>query len=89
MASYAVEFKPSAARQFRRLDRPIQVRISSAIDALAQNPRPSGVEKLRSEEELFRIRVGDYRVVYQIADERLFVLIVRVGHRKEIYRGRM
>lgn len=86
MARYAIRFKPSAARQFRKLDRPVQVRISSVVEALALNPRPSGVKKLQGGEGLCRIRVGDYRVVYRIMDGQMLVLVVRVGHRGEIYR---
>jgi len=60
-------------------------RVLAAIKALAQSPRPAGVTKLRGE-DLWRIRVGDYRVVYAIEDQRLVVTIVRVGHRREVYR---
>ncbi len=60
-------------------------RVLAAIRALAHDPRPSGVTKLRGE-DLWRIRVGDYRVVYAIEDQRLVVTIVRVGHRREVYR---
>jgi mRNA interferase RelE/StbE len=63
-----------------------QARIASAIDALAGDPRPSGVTKLRGPEGFYRIRVGDYRVVYAIEDDVLLVLVVRVGHRREVYR---
>ncbi len=87
MARYTVEFKPSAARQLSKLLRPIQVKIAHAIDALSLNPRPHGVEKLGGQEDLFRIRVGDYRIIYLIKDDRLWILVLRVGHRKEIYRG--
>ena len=62
------------------------MRIAAAIEALAGDPRPSGVTKLRGPEAFYRIRVGDYRVVYAIEDDGLLVLVVRVAHRREVYR---
>ncbi|MDJ0899633.1 MAG: type II toxin-antitoxin system RelE/ParE family toxin [Xenococcus sp. MO_188.B8] len=56
------------------------------IDALATEPRPEGVVKLKGEENLYRIRVGDYRVIYNVQDDRLLVLVVKVGHRGDVYR---
>ena len=56
------------------------------MDALAANPRPRGVKKLTGLDDLYRIRVADYRIVYQIQDDRLIVLVVRIGHRKDVYR---
>ena len=84
---YSVEFKPSAARQLSKLSRSEQVRIGHRIEALSADPRPHGVEKIKGEDFLFRIRVGDYRVVYAVFDDRLLILIVKVGHRREVYRG--
>ncbi|PYM57636.1 MAG: hypothetical protein DMD79_20035 [Candidatus Rokuibacteriota bacterium] len=54
------------------------------IDGLARDPRPSGVEKLAGSERLYRVRSGDYRIVYEIQDERVLVLVVRIGHRREV-----
>ena len=85
---YRVEFAPRAEREFKKLTRPVQVRLKTRIDALAEeNPRPKGVERLSGEEPLYRIRGGDYRVIYAIGDEVLLVLVVRVGHRRDVYRG--
>jgi len=56
------------------------------MDGLAKEPRPKGVNRLTGAADLYRIRVGDYRVVYQIQDNRLIVLVVRIGHRKDVYR---
>jgi mRNA interferase RelE/StbE len=56
------------------------------MDGLGKEPRPKGVKKLAGAEDLYRIRVGDYRVVFQIQDDRLMVLVVRIGHRKDAYR---
>ncbi|MCC6580112.1 MAG: type II toxin-antitoxin system RelE/ParE family toxin [Phycisphaeraceae bacterium] len=86
--SYRIELAPSAARAFTRLDRGIQRRIRDAIDGLQDNPRPAGVRKLTGADDLWRIRVGDYRVVYRIEDHRLLVLVVRIAHRRDIYRGK-
>lgn len=83
---YRIEFSPAAARQFRKYDRPIQERLQKTIDSLAAIPRPAGAKKLEGEKDLYRVRSGDYRVVYQIKDRILLVLVVRIGHRKDIYR---
>jgi mRNA interferase RelE/StbE len=85
-AAYDVQFAPSAARSFRKLDAAVQRRLVRAIDALAINPRPDAVVKLADEDDLYRVRIGEYRVVYKIHDRRLIVLAVAVGHRRDIYR---
>jgi mRNA interferase RelE/StbE len=84
--AYTIEFAPAAARQFTKLPRDVQRRLRPRIDALAVNPRPFGSRKLAGVEELWRIRVGDYRIVYQIRDKLLVVLVLRIGHRREIYK---
>ena len=86
--SYRLEFTPGADRQFRKLPKDIQARLAPHIDALAQNPRPSGIKKLEGEENVYRLRVGDYRIVYEVREKVLLVLVVKVGHRREIYRKR-
>jgi mRNA interferase RelE/StbE len=83
---HRVEFAPAAARDFAALPRSVQVRLRPRIDALADDPRPPGVEHLAGGDDLYRIRVGDYRVVYSIEGDVLLVLVVRVGHRRDIYR---
>ena len=83
---YRIEFVRRAARTLRELPTDIQRRLDSPIRALANQPRPPGCIKLSGRESLWRIRVGDYRIVYQIQDDRLLVLVVKVGHRREIYR---
>ena len=87
--SYKIEFSRKAERQFRDLTAQIQKRLKPKIDALARTPRPRGVKKLEGEDELYRIRVGDYRVIYQIQDKALIVLVVSLGDRKEIYQRRI
>jgi mRNA interferase RelE/StbE len=84
--AYAVEFSPGAEREFRKLAREIQMRLRPRIDALADDPRPAGAKKLKGADDLWRIRAGDYRIVYQIRDRILLVLVVRVAHRREVYR---
>ena len=83
---YQVEFSPKAERQFRRLPRPVQVRLAPHIDALNKNPRPHGVKKLINRENMYRLRVGDYRVIYTVEDRALLVLVAKIGDRKEVYR---
>jgi mRNA interferase RelE/StbE len=84
---YDVQFLPAARKQLADLPRQAQTRIATAVDALADNPRPAGCVKLAGSDNAWRIRVGRYRVVYEIADDKLLVLVVRVAHRKDIYRG--
>lgn len=83
---YSIAFRPAALRALESLPRPIQRRVRAAIDALAYQPLPPGVKKLRVPQGWFRIRIGDYRVVYDVQHERLVVLVLRVGHRREVYR---
>ena len=84
--SYQIEFSRQADRQFRNLPSQIQQRLKSLIDSLAATPRPYGSEKLSGTDQLYRLRVGDYRIVYTVEDDRLLVLVVKVGHRREVYR---
>jgi len=83
---YEVELRRNAIKSLDRLQETERSRIVSALLRLEQNPRPSGVEKIR-ETELWRIREGDYRVVYHVDDESKIVTVVRIGHRRDIYRG--
>jgi mRNA interferase RelE/StbE len=83
---YRVEFSRPADRQFRALPAEVQRRIALKVNALADAPRPRGAEKLEGVEALYRLRVGDYRIVYQIREQVLLILVVRVGHRRDVYR---
>jgi mRNA interferase RelE/StbE len=85
VASYSVLIKPSAAKELEQVPEKPRRLIVKRIQALADTPRPPGSEKLTGE-ELCRIREGDYRVVYSIEDTDLIVLVVRVGHRRDVYR---
>jgi mRNA interferase RelE/StbE len=84
--SYQVELAPAAVRQLKKLTRDIQQRIVQRLEELAQEPRPDGVVKLEGVESLYRIRLGDYRIVYQIQDEILLIMVVKIAHRREVYR---
>lgn len=84
---YFIEFSSAAARHFRGLPKAVKVRLSAHIDALAEQPRPPHAKMLFGREQLWRIRVGTYRIVYAIEDDVLVVLVVRVGHRRDVYRG--
>jgi mRNA interferase RelE/StbE len=84
--SYRVEVKPSVERDLAGLEKRDRLRVARKIDALAEYPRPAGVEKLSGEDDLWRVRAGDYRIIYAIRDDVLLVLVVRVGHRRDVYR---
>jgi mRNA interferase RelE/StbE len=84
-APYIVAFTPAAARQWRRLTKQVQAQLQPVIDALATQPRPSGVVKLEGGEN-YRVRSGSFRVVFTIEDRELLVTIVGVGNRKDVYR---
>lgn len=84
-ASCRIEFTSAAARQFRKLPSQAQWRLKERIDRLADNPRPPGVVAIKDSSGALRLRVGDYRVIYRVEDERLVILVVRVGHRREVY----
>jgi mRNA interferase RelE/StbE len=86
MATYRIEWKSSALKEIKHLDRSIIPRIIAAIESLSNIPRPSGVRKLQGSDQSYRIRVGEYRVVYEIVDKILCIVIIRIGHRKNIYR---
>jgi mRNA interferase RelE/StbE len=83
--TYQVIFSKGASRQFKKLSPELQERIQVKIDELAIEPRPNGVKKLE-DDDLYRIRVGNYRVIYQIQDDILLVNIVKVRHRSKAYR---
>jgi mRNA interferase RelE/StbE len=85
--NYTILYRASVKRDMRRLDKPILQRVDAAILALADDPRPPGCVKLSGPLALWRIRVGDYRVVYEIQDRRLIIVVVNVAHHREVYRG--
>ena len=83
---YRVVIMPAARKALERLPLDVCLRVNRAIQALAEAPRPHGCAKLSGAVDLYRVRVGDYRVVYRIEDRVLTVLIVRIGHRGDVYR---
>jgi mRNA interferase RelE/StbE len=84
--AYSVGLRASAEKQLAALDKPVRERVAAAIDALAETPRPSGAIAMQGAAGLLRIRVGSYRVVYTVSDRELIVLVIDIGHRREIYR---
>lgn len=86
--TYRVEISPAAARQLRKLDVSARHRIDGVIALLAENPRPPSARRLVGGEGEWRVRTGDFRVIYDIDDGVLVILIIAVGHRREIYRAR-
>jgi mRNA interferase RelE/StbE len=87
VARYRVLIKSSAAKEIEAVDqKKDRQRIVAKIQALADDPRPAGCEKLSGEQDRYRVRVGRYRVIYSIGDDELLVVVVRVGRRKDIYR---
>ncbi len=87
MANYRLTFRKSVTKDFRSIPPNEIPRILKRIEALADDPRPMGSEKLSGQEK-FRVRKGVYRIVYEIQDEELVVIVVKVGHRKNVYRER-
>ncbi|WXG47141.1 MAG: type II toxin-antitoxin system RelE/ParE family toxin [Candidatus Atabeyarchaeum deiterrae] len=83
---YEIRWKRSAERDLRSIDRQQVARIISAVESLAGNPFPPGLRKLRGAEQLYRIRVGDYRVIYEIETKSRILTIFYVRHRREAYR---
>lgn len=86
MASYSVELTRTAEKQLRRVAKRDRSRLLDAIEALGTKPRPQGARKLQGYEDIYRIRVGQYRVVYEVIDDRVVVIVLKLGHRKDIYR---
>ena len=85
MGEYRVVFARSAERDLQNLPRSVQERAVSAIDALTKNPRPRGVRKLRGTADLWRLRVGDYRVIYRIDDAQRLIDVTHIRHRRDAY----
>ena len=84
--SYEVQILPKAARQLKALSVEVRQDITLTIQSVANEPRPIGVKKLSGEKDIYRVRVGNYRVLYRIVDKVLVVVVVSVGHRREVYR---
>ena len=85
MACYNIRWKSSAARELRKLPKDVIARLIADIELLASDPFPSGARKMITVQGAFRLRVGQYRIIYRVFDQELVVEIVRVGHRRDIY----
>lgn len=85
--TYRVEVSPAAVRQLKKLDGTARRRVQAAIELLAEDPRPAAAKKLVGGAGEWRVRTGDYRILYEINDGVLVVLVLAVGHRREIYRA--
>jgi mRNA interferase RelE/StbE len=86
--NYAITFAPAAVRQLRKLDSAARRHVQAAVELLGEDPRPPSAKKLIGGDGEWRVRTGNYRIVYEIHDQVLRVLVLAVGHRREIYRGR-
>lgn len=84
MESYKIEFRRSVEKELKRMPKDDQIRVLRRISLLANDPRPDGCKKL-SGQERYRIRQGNYRVLYEIIDDRLIVVVVKVGNRRDVY----
>lgn len=83
---YKIKFKPSALKAFKKLNEQTQKRIAKIIELLKIDQLPFGVEKLKGSNNFYRLRAGDYRIIYTIEKDRLLILILKIGNRKDIYK---
>ena len=86
MASYKIEVTKSAEKQLRKITKRDRAPVVEAMSCLSSDPRPKGCRKLRGYETIYRIRVGRYRIVYEIYDKKIVVVVLKIGHRKDVYR---
>jgi mRNA interferase RelE/StbE len=86
MALYSIRFSKQADKDMDGLPRLLQERVIEAAESLTIHPRPSGCKKMKGYKNRWRVRVGDYRIVYEVHDGVLVILVIRVAHRKEVYR---
>lgn len=84
---YRIELTRDALRALAKLDKPVRRRVQGAIDRLADDPHPAGMIALRGAPGAFRIRIGDYRVIYVLHDDLLLVVVIDIGHRRDVYRN--
>jgi mRNA interferase RelE/StbE len=82
---HRIELSPAAVRQLKKLDRSVLTQIAARIDSLADRPCPHGCEKLTGYDDLYRLRVGDYRIVYAVEDDLVLVVVLKIGSRADIY----
>jgi mRNA interferase RelE/StbE len=85
VTQWHIEITKDAVKTLAKLDKPVRRRLQAAIDGLANDPRPVGVVAMKSQSGYLRLRVGDWRVIYRVEDDRLVIVVVALGHRREIY----
>ncbi|MEO5331450.1 MAG: type II toxin-antitoxin system RelE/ParE family toxin [Magnetococcus sp. YQC-5] len=83
---YSIELSKLADRELRKLPRAIQEELGRIIDSLAFNPRPAGCLKMKGQNNIWRIRTGDFRILYTIKEDQLVIIVARIGNRREVYR---
>jgi mRNA interferase RelE/StbE len=83
--SYQIFIKPAAQRQLKKLTRTVQQDLITRIESLSANPRPLSCKKLKGRQDQYRLRSGDYRIIYSIEDASLIVKVIKVGHRRDVY----
>ncbi|MFC2171808.1 type II toxin-antitoxin system RelE/ParE family toxin [Acidobacteriota bacterium] len=86
--TYQIVLRPAAKRNLKRLPKEVQIRVSKRISQLRSDPRPPGAEKLEGAEQTYRIRIGDYRVLYEIHKKKVLIVIIRIRHRGDVYKKR-
>jgi mRNA interferase RelE/StbE len=85
--SYSIRLAPAAERQLKKLQAQVRNAILPVIKSLANDPRPQGAKKLKGDDDIWRVRKGNYRILYQIQDDELIVLVVRIDDRKQVYKN--
>ena len=86
MVRYSIEISRPAEKQLRKLPRKDQRRVAEVMLGLAENPIPKGARKLSGYDDVFRVRVGQYRILYSVSGKKLVIIILKIGHRKDVYR---
>lgn len=86
MANYKIEITASAEKSLKKIPKKDLGKVIEAIQVLAISPFPSGCRKLKGEEDVYRVRQGNYRIIYEVIDKKLIVLVLKIGHRKDIYK---